>query len=67
MTGREEVPWLTVRHDEIERLDRLAAIVDDLSDDPGGLAAALRRTPTYVRALSSVLPPPQSSARPLGC
>ena len=52
MHGREEVPWLTVRRDEIERLERLASLVDQLSDEPLGLAIALRNTPTYQRSIS---------------
>lgn len=52
MNGRDEVPWLTVRADEIERLDRLASVVDRVSDDPFGLAAALRNTRTYQRTIS---------------
>lgn len=53
-TAREEMPWLTIRRDDVERLDRLASIVDKLSDDPLGLAAALRKTPTYVNAIANV-------------
>ncbi len=52
-----EVPWLTVRHDEIERLEQLAALVDRVSDDPRGLAAALRNTPTYQRTISELALP----------
>ncbi len=51
-TGREEMPWLTVRRDEMERLDRLAGMVDELSDDSLGLATALRKTPAYLRAIA---------------
>jgi hypothetical protein len=52
MHGRDEIPWLTVRSDEIERLERLASLVDEVSDDPSGLATVLRKTPTYVRSIS---------------
>ena len=51
MTGRDEVPWLTVRRDDLERLDRLAVVVDRISDDPYGLAAALRKTPTFLKSI----------------
>jgi hypothetical protein len=53
MTERDEVPWLTIRRDEIERLEQLAAIVDVVSDDPLGLAVALRNTPTYRKTISA--------------
>jgi hypothetical protein len=52
MTERDEVPWLTVRRDEMARLERLAAILDEVSGDPFGLAAALRNTPTYQRTVA---------------
>jgi hypothetical protein len=51
MTERDELPWLTIRRDEIERLERVAALVDEVSADPCGLAMALRRTPTYQRSI----------------
>ena len=62
MSGRDEVPWLTVRADEIERLERLASVVDKVSDDPFGLAAALRKTPTYQRSISEFALPRESFA-----
>lgn len=52
MNELADVPWLTVRRDEIERLEKLASVVDRVSDDPYGLAAALRKTPTYQRTIS---------------
>lgn len=63
MSGRDEVPWLTVRADEIERLERLASVVDKVSDDPLGLASALRKTPTYLRTISEFAFPRDSFAR----
>ena len=54
MTGRDEVPWLTVRRDDLERLDRLAVVVDSISDDPYGLAAALRKTPTFLKSIRAL-------------
>ena len=62
MSGRDEVPWLTVRADEIERLERLASVVDKVSDDPFGLATALRKTPTYQRTISDFALPRDSFA-----
>lgn len=62
MSGRDEVPWLTVRTDEIERLERLASVVDKVSDDPLGLASALRKTPTYLRTISEFALPPETFA-----
>lgn len=62
MSGRDEVPWLTVRIDEIERLERLASVVDKVSDDPFGLAAALRKTPTYMRTISEFALPREAFA-----
>lgn len=62
MSGRDEVPWLTVRTDEIERLERLASVVDKVSDDPLGLATALRKTPTYLRTISEFALPRESFA-----
>lgn len=49
----DELPWLTARHDDVERLDRLAAIVDDVTTSADGLARALRNTPTYLKALAA--------------
>jgi hypothetical protein len=51
MSPTRELPWLTVRHDEVVRMERLADVVDQLTADPNGLAAALRNTPTYLKAL----------------
>ena len=62
MSGRDEVPWLTARADEIERLERLASVVDKVSDDPFGLAAALRKTRTYQRTISDFALPRDSFA-----
>jgi hypothetical protein len=53
MPATEELSWLTVRPDDIAKLERLATIVDDVSAHPHGLAVALRRTPSY-RAASQV-------------
>jgi hypothetical protein len=59
---RDEVPWLTVRRDEMDRLERLASVVDKVSDDPFGLAAALRKTPTYQRTISELVLPREAFA-----
>jgi hypothetical protein len=53
MPAPDELPWLTVRHDDVERLDRLAAIVDEVTPSADGLAHALRNTPTYLKALAA--------------
>jgi hypothetical protein len=51
MPAPEELPWLTARRDEVARLEQLADLVDRVTVDPNGLAAALRNTPTYLKAL----------------
>jgi hypothetical protein len=53
MPATHELQWLTVRHDDVERLDRLAAIVDEVTASPDGLARALRNTPAYLNAIAA--------------
>jgi hypothetical protein len=53
MPATDELPWLTVRRDDVERLDRLAAIVDEVTASPDGLARALRNTPSYLNAIAA--------------
>jgi hypothetical protein len=65
MTERDDVPWMTVRRDEMDRLEQLAAIVDVMSDDPRGLAAALRNTPTYRKTISAFAVPADGCDAPL--
>jgi hypothetical protein len=53
MPATDELPWLTLRHDDVEKLDRLAAIVDEVTASPDGLACALRSTPAYLNAIAA--------------
>jgi hypothetical protein len=53
MPATDELPWLTVRRDDVERLHRLAAIVDEVTASPDGLARALRNTPSYLNAIAT--------------
>jgi hypothetical protein len=53
MPATDELPWLTLRHDDVEKLDRLAAIVDEVTVSPDGLARALRNTPAYLNAIAA--------------
>jgi hypothetical protein len=49
----DKLPWLTVRDDDVGRLDRLASLVDEVTASPDGLARVLRNTPTYLKAFAA--------------
>jgi hypothetical protein len=57
MSAQEDVPWLTLRPDDLDRLERLASVVDKVSDDPFGLAFALRKTRAYEKTVAEFARP----------